>query len=347
LRSEHKYYPALDGTRAVAALMVLLFHGAQEGLPLPSVVNFGQTGVDLFFVLSGFLITSILLAARPRDWTEVRTFYARRSLRIFPLYYAALLVCALFFYPVSWPYWIYLQNFWTSMGLTIAGPVHLWSLAVEEQFYLVWPFLVLFVPRRFLVPILWGAILFSFGLRFPLAAHHRDVYSLTLTRLDGLSAGAILAVLHSRGALQRWRTLLGWMAMACGLVIVVAGSLYRNSGAVFFASIKYTLLAAMYAGLIGWLICSPEAWLSRTLAIRPMRFIGRISYGLYVWHPFVLSTIFARMHHRRPWVEACLGYSLVFAVAYASWYGYERQFLRLKERVAREPRLTPREPVKV
>ena len=163
MRSEHKYYPALDGTRAIAALLVLVFHAMQEGLPLPKLVNFGQTGVDLFFVLSGFLITSILLAARPRDWSEVRTFYARRSLRIFPLYYLALCFCALFLFPVNWPFWIYLENFWMSAGREVAGPGHLWSLAVEEQFYLVWPCLVLFVPRRFLLKILTGLIVFSFA----------------------------------------------------------------------------------------------------------------------------------------------------------------------------------------
>lgn len=347
MRSEHKYYPALDGTRAIAALLVLVFHSAQEGLPLPAIVNFGQTGVDLFFVLSGFLITSILLAARPRDWAEVRTFYARRSLRIFPLYYLALALCTLFLFHVDWPFWVYLENFWMSAGKAIAGPGHLWSLAVEEQFYLVWPCLVLFVPRRFLLKILSGTIIFSFVLRVLLAASHHDVYSLTLTRLDGLSGGAILALLHSTGSLRRWRPLLLAMAVCSSLLIVAIGSTFRTTGEIWFTAAKYSLLAALYSGCIGWLVCSPEAKLSRALSIRPLRFIGRISYGLYVWHPFVFVLLFRALHGHSPWLEAALAFPLAFLLASLSWYAFERPFLRLKDRFAPEARLSPQAPLRV
>ncbi len=347
LRSEHKYYPALDGTRAVAALLVLVFHAAQEGLPLPGFVSFGQTGVDLFFVLSGFLITSILLAARPRDWAEVRTFYIRRSLRIFPLYYLALIVCAIFLFPVGWPFWVYLENFWLSAGKAIAGPGHLWSLAVEEQFYLVWPCLVLFTPRRFLLKILGALIVFSFALRVLLAAHHRDVYSLTLTRLDGLSAGAILAVLHSRGSLRKWRPLLLAMAVCAAVLIAGIGSEFRNTGEVWFTASKYSLLAALYSGCIGWLICSPESRISQALSLRPLRFIGRISYGLYVWHPFVFVLLFRAMHGYSHLFQAALGFPLVFLIATLSFYGFEQPFLRLKNRFSPDARLSPQAPLRV
>ncbi len=326
-------------------MMVLLFHAAQEGLPLPSVVTFGQTGVDLFFVLSGFLITSILLAARQRDWTEVRTFYARRSLRIFPLYYLCLIVCNHFFFPCNWPYWVYLQNFWISTGRTMDGPVHLWSLAVEEQFYLVWPFLVLFVPRRFLLRILAALIVMSFGLRIVLAAHHQDVYSMTFTRLDGLSAGAVLATLHHHGSLQRWRSVL--LGLAIGGVALVALTWWRfhGSGDPFFVATKYSLLATAYAGVIGYLICCPGARISRLLSIRPMRYVGRISYGLYVWHPFVFSLTYRWLRAYSVLTRGLVAFVLAFATAYVSWYGYERHFLKLKDRLAPEPRLTPHAPV--
>ena len=347
MSSEHRYYPALDGARAIAALLVLVFHAAQEGLPLPPVVNFGQTGVDLFFVLSGFLITSILLASRQGDWGEVRTFYVRRTLRIFPLYYLCLVVCNFFIFPCSWPFWVYLQNFWTSTGWNISGPVHLWSLAVEEQFYLVWPFVVLFVPRRFLLGLLWFAILMSFGLRVLMASTHHDVYAMTFTRLDGLSAGAILATLHSRGRLQRWRPLLLSMILAGGLLIAFTGWRFRGSGDPWFVATKYSLLALTYAGVIGWLICSPQAFASRWLSARPLRHIGRISYGLYVWHPFVFSFTFRRLGEASPWTRGAAAFCLTFVAAYLSWYGYERHFLKLKGRLAPEPRYTPKAPVSV
>lgn len=347
MSSDHRYYPALDGARALAALLVLIFHSTQEGLALPSIARFGQTGVDLFFVLSGFLITSILLAARQRDWGEVRTFYARRSFRIFPLYYLCLTVCALFFFPCSWPYWVYLQNFWTSTGMPVAGPVHLWSLAVEEQFYLVWPFVVLFVPRRFLLRLLGAVILGSFLLRLVLAAHHRDVYSLTFTRLDGLAAGAVLAVLQARGSLSRWRPVLLAMMLTAALAVVVTGMQFRGEDRVWFTAAKYSLLTAMYTGLIGWLLCSPEAMLSRLLSVRPMREIGRVSYGLYVWHPFVFSFVFRHMGDAPAWWKGLSSFALAFLFAFASWYGYERHFLKLKDRFAAERRFTPQSPLEV
>ena len=345
MRSEHKYYPALDGIRAIAALLVLTFHAGQEGLPLPSFVSFGQTGVDLFFVLSGFLISSILLKARPRDWSEIKTFYARRSLRIFPLYYLALLVTAIFFYPVSWPFWVYLQNFWLSAGKPIAGPGHFWSLAVEEQFYLVWPFLVLFTPRRFLLRILAALIVTSFLVRLLLAASHHDVYSLTLTRLDGLAAGGVLAVLQSQGSLRRYRSFLAVLTTLAAVLVVVLGAHFRNFGNAWFLASKYSLLAAMYAGALGWVLCSPTSPLCRALEVRPLRFVGRVSYGLYVWHPLVFTTVFKLLHYRRPWLEASVSFALVFATACLSWYAFERPFLRLKDRFAPEPHLTPQAPI--
>lgn len=345
MSSQRRYYPALDGARGLAALLVLLFHAGQAGLPLPSIVAFGQSGVDLFFVLSGFLITSILLAARQRDWHEVRTFYGRRSLRIFPLYYLCLVLCSHFLYPCSWPYWVYLQNIWTSTGRTISGPVHLWSLAVEEQFYLVWPFVVLFIPRRFLLTILSGSILFSFALRFWLASNHHDVYSLTVTRLDALSAGGVLATLHSKGRLERWRTLLGGLAVTSGILVALAGWGFRGSGDVLFLATKFLLLAGLYSGLVGWLICAPQSWGSRLFSVRPLRYVGRISYGLYVWHPFVLGLTLPALRNHSPWIVGSFALLSAFLVAVVSWYGYERHFLKLKDRFAPEPRFSLQAPL--
>ena len=196
------YYPELDGVRAIAAMMVIFFHMGQMGIPLRGPISFGQSGVDLFFVLSGFLITSILLKARPEDWGEVRKFYVRRSLRIFPLYYGYLIVATIFGAGVTGFYWVYLQNYRIAMGAPMGEVGHFWSLAVEEQFYLVWPFVVLFLPRRHLVKALWlmlgGCILCRTVL---VTTSHVDVFYLTLTRLDGLCGGALLAVYQYRGLL--------------------------------------------------------------------------------------------------------------------------------------------------
>lgn len=342
MSTKHRYYPELDGVRAFAALLVILFHAAQDGLPIPGPVQFGQTGVDLFFVLSGFLITSILLKARQHDWSEVRTFYARRTLRIFPLYFGVILLAAVLGDVYSWPFWVYLQNFWLSFHIPIDGPAHFWSLAVEEQFYLVWPFLVLFSPRRYLLPLLWTMIAGAFVCRFFLARHGLDVFGLTFTRIDGLAAGGVLAVLHGREALARWRNpMLGGLVAATALLLSLSLR-YRGLNNPWFLASKYSLLSAMYACLIGWLLCSAGSPVNRALRVAPLRFIGRISYGLYVFHPYVFALTIRHLPGRSPWLQAGTASALTLLVACLSWYGYERHFIKLKSRWAPEPRPTPR-----
>jgi len=186
-------------------MMVMAFHFSQAFHPARWLI-LGQTGVDLFFVLSGFLISTILLKAQHSRWHEVRNFYVRRVLRIFPLYFGYLIGASFLGAGVSWWFWVYLQNFPMAFNATdLVGPNHFWSLAVEEQFYLVWPFLILFWPRRWLTQAMWGTIVLSTLLRVVVV--HTDVspFYLTFTRLDGLAAGGLLALYLDRGQLARAR----------------------------------------------------------------------------------------------------------------------------------------------
>ena len=347
MRTHHRYYPELDGVRAIAALLVMLFHAQQEGLPLRFSLAFGQTGVDLFFVLSGFLITSILLKANHGDWSEVRTFYTRRVLRIFPLYYIALFGYWVFIDKPSWFFWVYLQNFWISAGKFSSGPMHFWSLAIEEQFYLVWPFLVLFVPRKRLLPILTGTIVFAAVLRFVLAAMHHNVFVFTFTRLDGLSAGAVLATLNSRQSLARWARPMLAMAGLAVVASAVLGHFFRNSFDPTFVAAKYTLITAVYAGAIGWLLCRPASTSAKLLSMRWLRYIGRISYGLYVYHPFVFAWSYHHFAGQPMLVRAALATAFTFALSTVSWFAFERWFIRLKDVLSPERRPTPAEPITV
>ncbi len=347
MRRQHRYYPELDGVRAIAALLVMLFHAQQEGLPLRFSLGLGQTGVDLFFVLSGFLITSILLKAAPRDWSEVRTFYTRRVLRIFPLYYLTLILVWMFIGKPSWFFWVYLQNFWISFGKFAAGPMHFWSLAVEEQFYLVWPFLVLFVPRKRLLPILTATIVFAAVLRFILAAYHHNVFVLTFTRLDGLAAGAVLATLNAREPLTRWARLMLSIAAFSVIAAAILGHFFRDSSNPAFEAVKYTLITAVYTCLMGWLLARPASRATRLLSVRWLRYIGRISYGLYVFHPFVFAWTYRRFPAQPMLTRAGLAVVFTFVIATISWYSFERWFIRLKEVLSPERRRTPSEPLTV
>ncbi len=206
-----KRIPQLDGLRGAAILGVLLFHllphyeaiAALFPRPLLSAIRLGQTGVDLFFVLSGFLITGILIDSRDRSdrWT---TFFARRSLRIFPLYFLTLFIVFVILpdflkmrtlsqYQI-WA-WLYVCNIGYTFGYC-PDFGHLWSLAVEEQFYLVWPFCVWSVRSHRGVAILSGmTMLLAVATR--IVALQAEVFPafFTLCRLDSLAAGALVAAL--------------------------------------------------------------------------------------------------------------------------------------------------------
>lgn len=327
-----KYYPELDGVRAIAAIMVMLFHSAQAGLPIHGLINFGQTGVDLFFVLSGFLITSILLTHRQNDWTEVQIFYARRSLRIFPLYFGYLAILSFIGAGISWPYWFYLQNFYNAFSIPINGPTHFWSLAVEEHFYLIWPFLVLFAPRRILVPALWGMIVGAAILRYYLSIHSVQIFYLTFTRLDGLAAGALIAAFHER--IRRFNpSLILMSAIVCAILLLITSYIGRGRDLPWFIAVKYSIIAGMYSLFIAWLLTSPQSKIALFLGWYPLRFIGRISYGLYVFHPLIFAFLFKWMAASSPVVKGTCGFVAVFCAATASWYVFERRFIQLKDRL--------------
>lgn len=344
---KRQYYPELDGIRAFAALLIMTFHAVQLGMPVPGPISFAQTGVDLFFVLSGFLITSILLVARQHDWDEVKTFYLRRALRIFPLYYGYLIASVLLGSAIGWPFWVYLQNFWFSGGHPIAGPNHFWSLAIEEQFYLVWPFVVLFGPRKHLQALLWTVVGGAAVVRMFFALHGHDVFSHTLTRADALAAGAILAVWSNRESLQRKARLLMAGAVVFGVLMVGVGLTARQSGAVWFTTVKYDLIEGFYMCLLGVVLVGRLPRVNALLRTKVLRFIGRISYGLYVFHPVVFAWTFVRLRGYSWWVRGSAGYTIVFSVSLLSWYAYERNFIKLKDKVAPERRFTPRAPINV
>ncbi len=343
-----RYHPELDGLRALAALMVMAVHLAEAGIHLPGPVSFGNTGVDMFFVLSGFLITTILLRAKPGDWDEVKTFYVRRSLRIFPLYFGYLIVSSLLGYLASWPYWVYLQNFADAWNVPVAGPRHFWSLAVEEQFYLVWPFLVLFSPRRWLVPTLFAMIFMSAGLRFFVVRPNPDFfYYLTFTRLDGLAAGALLAVAYGRNSLEPHRRLLQAGAVVFAATMVGIGVVFRDLGLTWFVTIKYLIITGFYACVVATQLVGSGSLMSKFLRVRWLRFIGRISYGLYVFHPAVFGFCLKHSDALPTWLRVIIAITAAFAISVVSWYGFERHFIKLKDRWAPEPRSTPQAPVEV
>jgi peptidoglycan/LPS O-acetylase OafA/YrhL len=371
---------ALDGLRGLAILPVMLTHFVSDGDMTPvskvdeivsNTLSFGWVGVEVFFVLSGFLITGILLDSLGAPH-YFRNFYIRRTLRIFPLYYGFLAlwlgVLPLFYtwpddvlkviaIPVSpgWS-WAYLTNIVQALHDDWrAGPpytTHFWSLAIEEQFYLVWPTVVFLCSRRRLVFVCIGLVLLSVATRIGLvlAGYHAAAYFFTPARLDGLAIGAIVAVAARRpgGLRLAWYVLplIAGAAVTTFIVLaLVPFAVFEPYDEVLATALKNTALACLFAAL---LIMAIDHWsaTARVCRTSALRFFGRYSYALYVFHTpvayFVASYYFS-IDSAPLLMGTRLGGLLIFtliaggvsvACALVSWHLYEKHFLKLKDRFA-------------
>jgi peptidoglycan/LPS O-acetylase OafA/YrhL len=364
------FYPALDGLRAIAFLMVFGQHYAQ----LP----WGWTGVDLFFVLSGFLITGILWDTRDYQF-RVRNFYLRRTLRIFPLYYGVMLAILLFQPMMHWDWnsdflvWpAYLGNFVRFVHPYADGsafqrladfqilPVtprhhgrlllgHFWSLCVEEQFYLIWPWVVFRIRnRRVLLWICGSSILVCLAMRLAGAAllpqwmlDNEILYRATPFRLDALLIGGWVALWlrgpHKDALLRCVR----WLA-PIAFAVVIAWMLYSPYGHVWKTAYKYppwkftwglTIVDLLFAGIV-ILAIQPGTWVYRGFKASWLRFIGRTTYGAYVLHDIPHMYYGAlTLHLPYPTIAAkVLALVCTFVLAALSYRFFETPFLNLKER---------------
>ncbi len=300
----------------------------------------GWMGVDLFFVLSGFLITRILLRAKRSDG-YFRNFYARRCLRIWPLYYSMLIFmfvaipllrpseAATVFEKRSSPWWAYLvflQNFLVPIPTMATGPLGVtWSLAIEEQFYLVWPWVVRYCSSSQLRRLAVVTICVSPALRFYLSLHHFNIYSNFFCRLDGLMAGALLAFLVQSPAFNPSKfTKPAW---AC-LLVAVPLALLANALNALWAVLSLTAIGA--AGFIYLSLFSTQKWLQAAMTNRLLVYTGTISYGLYLLHkiPFDAAQSFGL--ERYAVLVLPLGLAAAYAMAAISWNLLKKPFLLLK-----------------
>ncbi len=366
--------PALDGLRGLAIGGVLACHllnawpgaGALDRGVI-AALGLGWTGVDLFFVLSGFLITGILVdTLGQRGWW--RGFLVRRALRIFPLYYLTLLLFGLLgpalglvdpwtFGRWGWWYWGYLGNWAFPARQVIPALSHFWSLAVEEQFYLAWPLVVLAARGRKLALAAGALVLAGPLLRWAIVDAGWPVgsaYRVTPGRVDTLALGALLAV-AARSARGRALLRRGWRAAALlGAAGFVALGLPHgfDMHARPLEIWSHSLLALAFGGLLAGAVVTEGTGhpLRRLLGARPLAVLGRLSYGIYVLHYLVHVGALGALR-TRPWGLALLGsragYALYAAAAlgatllaaWASFHLVERRFLALKDRLA--PRRTP------
>jgi peptidoglycan/LPS O-acetylase OafA/YrhL len=345
------YLPKLDALRAIAALMVLFSHYFEE-LKGP-VFSFGGNGVQIFFVISGFLITNILLSQKNNVQQPkiklIRNFIVKRALRLFPVYY--ILLTVLFLMSIVgglwicgkgdiWHYFTYTQNYlFFKKGWQTPLFNHTWSLAVEEQFYLFWPFLILLIPRKAELPVLIGVLLTGFLAKI----YFIDFYSgpgtvkgITFLHFDTLGAGALLAYLHNykkESILVFFEKIIDYL-----FIVTLAAALILTYNKINDSFFLPMLLMLMSFSLV--FICSRnvKSVLDPLLELNILKRIGKISYGVYLYHkliPFFFTFIYGKtgwppIHNSV--VLFILYFSITMVVATLSWKFLESPILRLKEK---------------
>lgn len=351
------YIPALDGLRAVSILLVLAFHDIG-----PVTSQFGHAfngwiGVDVFFVISGFLITSILLKESQRNngTFSLRNFYARRWLRIAPAYYAFLAVVLALNFSAGDRHLkpllaaaFYLTNLDIAHGWHLIPDKlhlsHLWSLGLEEQFYLVWPLCLKLLRHRatvFVLAVIGLAIAWRFCLVIEGATWFRLLHGFD-TKVDSIMFGVLTALLLSRGTIQQLaRRCLGHSAVQILLSVLTLISFrdighptyYDHAGQLYFWGAKMPMTISLISLCMTSLLSNPGGLVSRALSNPLIVFVGKLSYSLYLWHVLV-HMLFCSYYWdyvcKHPQTAELIQYALIFTCACASYFLIEQPFLKLK-----------------
>jgi len=370
------HFAGLDGVRGMAILMVMAIHFLGMLTPrslgerlVVKAAGFGMLGVDLFFVLSGFLITGLLLESKhePRPF---RNFYARRILRIFPLYFGVLVVCFLLLplvvrLPPSFEalrshqgwFWTFTSNFYIAAAGSwgsLSYLNHFWSLAIEEHYYLLWPLVMLTFQARTLERICVGVLLGALVLRTGLAlggTSELSISVLTPCRIDALSTGGLLALLARRPA--GLAALVGRSGRAAlwlgaGLLLLSTWCAATRLGLPVLHQVRNSGYALFFGALLLLSLGPPSHPVTWVFERPVLRFFGTYSYGLYVYSG-ILTWIFLRNdldgrldallgnHALAMTAHTALGVLLSTAMAVASYHLFEKHFLSLK-RYFRGPR---------
>jgi peptidoglycan/LPS O-acetylase OafA/YrhL len=352
VRDTSKYLKQLDGLRALSVVAVAWSHWSVYWFH-DSKIPWAEWGVETFFVISGFLITGILLDNRAptSKWFILKRFYARRFLRIFPVFYATLAIALVFRAEgmvESWRWHVcYLSNVYFYLHGWCGQLSHFWSLAVEEQFYLFWPLLMIFLPGRFILPAIFGSIatapLFEIGMNqfFPRHSGGVSAHVLMPCCMDALGTGALLAWVirqNFRGRRLKW--------LKPGSLVVGLASCALCSWCDFSDTWK-PLSRLGEDCLLGWLVFSaatgfggPVGWL---LELPPVNYLGKISYGLYLFHNFAVSICGALLYdignppwlldyYAKPGFRIFVFAALTIGLASYSWHRFEKPINDLKRK---------------
>lgn len=323
--------PQLDGVRAVAIAVVFIHHAFK--------IKILWMGVDLFFVLSGFLITGILMNTKEEAFKGyIGRFYERRARRILPAYLVVMGIMTVLvgtWWMKHWYMYIGLMNFLVPFGISIPDNLPLWSLAVEEQFYLLWPLAVYFLDRRQLVWCAAGMILLASVLRgvcTPLFSDHFTIYMLLPFRMDTLASGALLALVWPdiRAKAERsrkYRHILAalFVVLSCGALsgLVVLGKYGISTDANTWDG-NILIYACTLAIAVSFMVMALLGFGQSLLSSWPLVWLGRLSYSIYLIHRTIISRVFSEKHIL---VSITIAVSMSLAYAMVMWFLIEKPFL--------------------
>jgi peptidoglycan/LPS O-acetylase OafA/YrhL len=351
-KQEGVYFPSLTGFRGMAAILILLFHSM---LPWFKAL---WIGVPLFFVLSGFLITRILLQNKT-EGNYFKAFYIKRALRIFPIYYLAILISIFWGLLVNADlsqlplFLIYVQNFSISQDIQpdyCYGLMnHTWSLSVEELFYFVWPFIVLISNKKLLI---WMTVFISAAsivykaalITFFYTTHTDQLWMLSLAgNIDGLMVGALLGILslNPESFINKKFPCKSFLFSALIFASCFGANYFiyldEKTGSIFKVLLSVsTIVTAFY--LMAWLISNSDNRFLILFNLKFLRFTGKISYGIYLYHALVFGILDAIVfHYKINFNEIALfiiKVVLTYFIAIFSWRLIEKPILRFKDKVS-------------
>ena len=358
-----KYIPALDGVRAIAIILVMLFHYYY-------LVEIGWVGVQLFFVLSGFLITSILLNEKNKTLgVYLKRFYWRRSLRIFPIYYLYIILVGIVFLATNFPEnynvlapYLYTYTFnYLPLKEGVQFDVfftHFWSLSVEEQFYIIWPMVIFLFNKKtlkyILVAIIIGSPIFRFFVAEWLISNNylsseigEIVYRLTPSQLDGFAFGALIPIFNLGD--KKWN--FSWLLyLSLALFVIVGITVYAlfdgnlNHGitslgfpigeTAHYQHVWSYLLINLVSLTLILFVLKKQSLFSRVMSSKFFVEVGKVSYGMYVYH-WVIIAFFRKtisLYIPNHLISFIIYFILVYIVSYLSFRLFENYFIKLKDK---------------
>ncbi|MFM6947834.1 MAG: acyltransferase family protein [Aquirufa sp.] len=368
---KHIYFNQLNGLRFIAVFIVLMDHWLIPYIPLP----IGHLGVVIFFVLSGFLISRILYISSDKanqggisKWIHLKNFIIRRSLRIFPIYYLILLFGLIFNISEVRENWKWLFSYLPNIYIIVHEKWlgvwdHLWSLAVEEQYYLFFPYFILFLPQRKYKYLLYCMLIIGFLSRFFIFLFSSDKflessymvsYVNPISAIDCFGLGGLLAYFYHYEKEQFLRIIKLRFTIRISFLMYLISLLYSHNSELQHANIGFSVLERFFAAIFSFFLiaeCVSEKtnFLTNFLIYKPINYLGKISYGLYLYHNFIynyyhfekntlwwlltrkLSTHYLELINFVP-LKFILNFTILVVIASLSWFFIEKPINDLKNK---------------